>query len=429
VAQGLISRLGALDPSDGGETSRYSLSGEWWYKGQHGTTKANAYVIYYTLNLFSNFTFFLDDPVNGDQFEQEDERVVTGTNVSHTWSTDWFAAMEHTIGVQVRYDAILDVGLHKTRERDRLRTVRDDQVNETSLGLYYQNTTQWFAKFRTVFGLRGDLFFFDVDSDTPLNSGTRADSIVSPKLSLIFGPWASTEIYLNGGFSFHSNDARGTTITVDPLTGDSAERVDPLVRSRGAEIGVRSTFIPGLHTTLAFWYLELDSELLFVGDAGITEPSRPSRRYGVEWTNFYRVLSWLSLEADVAFTHAEFSDDDPAGDRIPGAFERVISAAVTADLPYNFFSSLRLRHFGERPLIEDNSVRSGSNTGVNLAIGYRYKQFLAQLDVLNLFDSEDHDIDYFYASRLPGEPAGGIEDIHFHPIEPRTVRFFLKYEF
>jgi hypothetical protein len=132
---------------------------------------------------------------------------------------------------------------------------------------------------------------------------------------------------------------------------------------------------------------------------------------------------------DVAFTQAEFSDDDPAGKHIPGAFARVISAGATADLLYNFFSSIRLRHFGERPLIEDNSVRSGSNTVVNLAVGYSYKQFLAQLDVLNLFNSSDHDIDYFYASRLPGESPVGVEDIHFHPMEPRTIRFFLTYRF
>jgi hypothetical protein len=430
VVQGLISRLGAIDPSDGGKTSRYSLSGEWWRKWGNGTTRANAYVFYYKLNLFSNFTFFLDDPVNGDQFEQEDRRVVAGGHVSHTWSTDWLGkAMEHTLGLQVRHDAIPEVGLHKTRERTRLSTVRSDDVAETSLGLYYRQQTQWLSKLRTVLGLRGDVFFFDVESDNTLNSGSWTDGIVSPKLSLILGPWASTEVYLNGGFAFHSNDARGTTITVDPQTGDPAARVDPLVRSKGAEIGVRSTLIPGLHTTVAFWYLKLDSELLFVGDAGITEPSRPSQRYGVEWTNFYRVAPWLVLDADFAFTHAEFTDDDPAGKRIPGALATVIATGATLDLPYNLFGSLRLRYFGPRPLIEDNSVRSDASTVVNLELGYKYKQFLAQLDVLNLFNSKDHDIDYFYPSRLPGEPAEGVADVHFHPMEPRTVRFYLTYRF
>lgn len=430
VAQGLISRLGVIDPSDGGKTSRYSLSGEWWGKWGNGTTRANAYVISYTLNLFSNFTFFLDDAVNGDQFEQEDRRVVGGGNVAHTWSTDWLGKpMEHTLGMQVRHDAIPEVGLHKTRERTRLSTVRSDAVGETSLGLYYRQQTQWLSKLRTVLGLRGDMFFFDVESDNALNSGSRTDNIVSPKLSLILGPWASTEVYANGGFAYHSNDARGTTITVDPQTGDPAARVDPLVRSKGAEIGVRSTLIPGLHTTVALWYLALDSELLFVGDAGTTEGSRPSRRYGVEWTNFYRVTPWLTLDADFAFAHSEFTDDDPAGQRIPGAFATVIAAGATVNLPYNLFGSLRLRHFGPRPLIEDNSVRSGSNTLVNLELGYKYKQFLAQVDVLNLLNSKDHDIDYFYVSRLPGEPAAGVADVHFHPIEPRTMRFYLTYKF
>ena len=295
--------------------------------------------------------------------------------------------------------------------------------------LKYRQQTRWLPKFRTVLGLRGDIFVFDVESDTAVNSGLRADNIVSPKLSLIFGPWASTEIYLNGGFAFHSNDARGTTITVDPQTGERADRVDPLVRSKGAEIGVRSTYIPGLHTTVACWYLELDSELLFVGDAGITEPSRPSRRYGVEWTNFYRILPWLTLDADFAFTRAKFTDDDPAGDHIPGAFATVIAAGATVDLPYNLFGSLRVRHFGPRPLIEDNSVKSDPTTLVNLEAGYKYKQYIAQLDVLNLLNSQDHDIDYFYKSRLPGEPGEGRDDIHFHPVEPRTVRFSLTYKF
>ncbi|HEY7493574.1 MAG TPA: TonB-dependent receptor plug domain-containing protein, partial [Candidatus Tectomicrobia bacterium] len=388
VAQGLISRLGAIDTSDGGKTYRYSLSGEWWRKWGHGTTRANAYVVSYKLNLFSNFTFFLDDQANGDQFEQADRRMVAGGNVAHTWSTDLLGkSLEHTLGVQVRHDAIPEVGLHKTRQRTRLSTVRGDDVAETSLGLYYRQQTRWLSKFRTVLGLRGDLFFFDVESDAPLNSGSRTDGIVSPKLSLIFGPWASTEVYVNGGFGFHSNDARGTTITIEPQTGEPAARVDPLVRSKGAEIGVRSTFIPGLHTTVAFWYLTLDSELLFVGDAGITEPSRPSRRYGVEWSNFYHVAPWFVLDADVAFTHAEFTDNAPAGERIPGALETVIAAGATVELPYNLFGSLRVRYFSPRPLLEDNSVRAGASTVVNLALGYKYKQFLAQLDVLNLFNA------------------------------------------
>jgi hypothetical protein len=149
----------------------------------------------------------------------------------------------------------------------------------------------------------------------------------------------------------------------------------------------------------------------------------------VEWSNFYHVAPWFVLDADVAFTHAEFTDNAPAGERIPGALETVIAAGATVELPYNLFGSLRVRYFSPRPLLEDNSVRAGASTVVNLALGYKYKQFLAQLDVLNLFNAQDHDIDYFYPSRLPGEPAEGVADVHFHPIEPRAVRFYLTYKF
>ncbi len=426
----MISRLGAIDTSDGGRTQRYSLYSEWSRKSDKSLTQANAYLTYYRLHLFSNFTFFLDDPVNGDQFEQSDQRFVVGGKAAQTWFTTWLGrAMDHTIGLQVRHDAIPEVALFQTLRRDRIGTTRNDDVHETSIGFYYQNQTQWHPKVRTVLGLREDVFVFDVNSDTAVNSGNTTASIFSPKLNLIFGPWASTELYLNGGFGFHSNDARGTTITVDPKTGDPAQQVDPLVRSKGAEIGVRSTWIPGLNSTLAFWYLTLDSELLFVGDAGITEPSRASRRYGVEWTNFYKPLPWLTLDFDIAYSHARFTEDDPAGNYIPGSIETVIATGATIDLPNGLFGSLRTRYFGPRPLIEDNSVRSKATTLVNLQAGYKYKNLRAQIDVLNLFNSHQHDIDYFYVSRLPGEPTDGVADVHFHPVEPRTVRFYLTYKF
>ena len=431
VDQGLISRLGAIDPSDGGNTQRYSLYSKWSYKGDKSLTQANAFLVFYRLHLFSNFTFFLDDPINGDQFEQSDRRVVVGGNAAQTWFTTGLGkTMDHTIGLQVRHDAIPEVALFQTLQRDRIGTARNDNVHETDVGFYYQNQTQWLPKVRTVLGLREDVFVFDVSSDIAANSGNTTAAIFSPKLNLMFGPWASTELYLNGGFGFHSNDARGTTITVDPKEPHAfVQPVDPLVRSKGAEIGVRSTWVPGLNSTLAFWYLSLGSELVFSGDAGITEPSRASRRYGVEWTNFYKPLPWLSLDFDIAYSHARFTQDDPVGNYIPGSVETAIATGAAIDLPNGLFGSLRARYFGPRPLIEDNSVRSQATTLVNLEAGYKYKNLRAQINVLNLLNSDQHDIDYFYVSRLPGEPLDGVADVHFHPIEPRTVRFYLTYRF
>lgn len=420
VETGLISRLGTIDPTDGGETGRYSLGMNWRRHQATTSTHITAYGFYYHLDLYSNFTFFLDDPVNGDQIHQKDRRWVAGAEAEHTWFLNWDTReIDITLGLQFRHDAIDEVGLFRTRSREYLSTVRLDEVHQSSAGWYAKSEIRRNEKFRSIVGLRGDVYHFNVDSRQIENSGSRTDFIASPKLSLIFGPWAKTEYFINAGYGFHSNDARGTTTTVDPVTGDPVKRVDPLVRSKGAEVGLRTNLVPGLTTTLALWYLTLDSELLFIGDAGTTEPLAGSDRYGLEWTNFYKLTSWLTLDADFAFSESQFS----GGDEIPGSVGRVISAGVTVDWPDNprFFGALRVRHFGDIPLTEEGKITAGSTTLLNLKVGYQRKQWGFELDILNLLNSEDHDITYFYTSRLPGEPSGGVPDIHFHPVMPRSI--------
>ncbi len=425
VDSGLIGRYGSLDPTDGGDTHRYSLSGEWRRSGAHGVTRASAYAIDYRLNLFSNFTYFLDNPARGDQFEQADERRVLGADLSHSWLGKLAGRdSEHQIGARFRRDAIR-VGLYSTEARQRWATTRDDQVEQSSFSLYYQNTTQWMEKFRSVAGLRGDFYRFDVDSSLAANSGKTGDRILSPKLSLVFGPWAKTEYYLNLGYGFHSNDARGTVISLDPKTLAAADRVQPLVRAKGAEIGLRTAIVPRLQSALSLWRLDIDSELLFVGDAGTTEPSRPSRRSGIEWANYWTPASWLTVDADLAWSRARFTDNDPAGNRIPGAIEKTLSVGVAVDNYHRYFGGLRLRYFGPRSLVEDDSARSQSSTLVNARIGYKFnKGAKLALDVYNLFDRRASDIDYYYQSQLRGEAAPAW-DIHSHPAEPRSWRLSL----
>jgi hypothetical protein len=306
--------------------------------------------------------------------------------------------------------------------------VRHDDVAQWSTGAYAELESAWSRVFRTTVGLRGDYFGFDVASDLPANSGNGNDAIVSPKVSLAFGPWADTELYVSGGLGFHSNDARGTVTTVDPTTGDPIEPVPPLVRSRGAEVGVRSSRIAGLRSTLALWTVELDSELRFIGDTGTTEASDPSRRVGVTVANFYRAASGLTADLDVSFTRAR-TLDAPAGQaRIPGALENVIAAGLgyepEGDGP---FGVLRLRHFGSYPLVEDASERAEASSMFNLGLGYRWRGASLDVSILNLFDEEHSDIQYFYTSRLAGEPAGGVDDLHFHPAEPRQLRVSLSW--
>src|SRR5262245_7981960 len=424
IDKGLIGRFGAIDNTDGGDTSRYSGSFEWQRSGGNASTKVIAYGIGYDLNLFSDFTYFLDDPDHGDQFHQADHRFITGAALSHRRIGRWRGReVQNTFGVQFRNDDITKVGLYHTEARQLLDTIRQDAVVETSAAGYAQNETAWSPWLRTVAGIRVDGYRFDVDASDPENGGTRHAGIVSPKGGVVFGPFNGTEFYVNGGFGFHSNDARGTTITRDPSTGEAVDPVTPLVRGKGAEVGLRTVAVRHLQTSVTLWTLSLASELVFSGDAGTTEPSRPSHRYGIEIANYYTPRPWMILDGDFAWSRAHFTDVDPVGKDIPGSVAAVVSAGVTVDSLHNLFGSVRLRYFGPRPLVEDNSVRSKATSLVNLEGGYKLSKNVKLLvDVFNLFDARDSDVDYFYSSRLPGEPLGGIDDIHFHPTLPRTAR-------
>ncbi len=424
IDSGLIGRYGAMDASDGGQTRRYSLSGSWRRTEGVVTTRASAYFIDSALDLYSNFTYFLDDPVHGDQFEQVDRRRTSGAEFSRAWLGKLAGLdTEHLLGLQLRNDNILNVGLYATQERQRLSTTRADRVSQSSAALYYQNLLQWHDKFRTLAGLRGDFQRYRVDSSLAANSGETSAHLFSPKLSLIFGPWRSSEVYLNLGYGFHSNDARGTVISLDPKTLAPAERVQPLVRTKGAEIGVRTLLLPGLQSSLSLWGLDAASELLFVGDAGATEPSRPVRRTGIEWANHWHPANGVMLDVDLALSRARYSDADPAGNLVPGAIEKTLSAGLVIERPSGWIGGLRLRYFGPRPLVEDGSARSPASTLVNARLGYKFdKQWKVLVDVYNLFDRQVSDIDYYYVSRLPNEAAQGLADYHRHPAEPRSLR-------
>lgn len=430
VAGGIVPRLGTIDPSSGGESHRFSLSTALRHASRFGVTDLNLYTLHSNLALFSNFTYFLDDHVNGDQFSQRDKRFQSAMNVSHMW-TNKIAGLEveNTAGVQFQND-VIDNGLLSTKERQTLSITRKDHINQNSIGIFYQNSIQWLEKFRSVAGVRSDYYWFAVNSNLSTNSGNRYDSMTNPKLGLIFGPWAQTEFYFNYGSGFHSNDARGTTSTVDPKSGEVINRVHPLVRSTGYEVGFRTAIIPGLQASFAAFRLDLDSELLFVGDAGTTEASRPSRREGFEASLFYMPTDWLTIDVDYALARARFSDADASGHHIPGAIRGVGKLAVSVDNIGPLFGSMQLRYFGKRPLIEDNSVQSDHTVTLNGQIGYKIgNNVRVILQGFNLLDTHAHAIDYYYTSRLPGEPAAGLNDVHFHPIESRSLRVNLVANF
>jgi outer membrane receptor protein involved in Fe transport len=431
IDQGIIGRFGTLDPTDGGTSSRFSLSSNWAHSSDVGQSKVSAYVVRSSLQLFNNFTYFLDDPVNGDQFSQLDRRTLYGLNASHSFDVRLAGIETQTrVGLQTRADDIT-VGLFRTQQRTTLSTVREDHVREGNIGLWADTTARWTDWLRTTVGIREDYFAGHVWSDTPANSGNASATMTSPKVGIVLGPWYKTEFFGNAGYGLHSNDIRGATITIDPNDKVTPlDRVPLLVRSKGAEIGIRTKAIENLTSSLAVFVLDFDSELLFVGDAGTTEPSRPSRRVGVEWTNQYKVLPWMKLDLDFAYTRARFTDFDPAGNRIPGAPALVASGGVTFGGDKGWFGALRARYFGSRPLIEDDSVRSLQSLIFNARAGYKFDNGMRlQLDVLNLFNANTNQIEYFYLSRLPGEPIGGVADRHVHPAEPLAVRLTLAARF
>ena len=421
IASGLIDRLGFLDADLGGSTTRIGATAGWTEAGDTPLGMM-AYVHHYDFRLFSNFTYLLDDPDNGDEFEQADRRTVIGGRIDKRWrGAIGSMPVELLAGGEGRYDIIPAVGLYRTAGRVRLSTVRQDDVRQGSGGVFAEATLHAAKTLRVILGARGDLHRFDVRSDLAANSGRATAAIFSPKATLAWTPLDAIEVYANFGRGFHSNDARGTVISIDPNSGNAVDRVDPLVAATGYEAGIRLRPVPSLSVTAAAWRLRLQSELLFVGDGGTTEPQGPSRRQGVEIAAFYQPMPSLTIDAEYTISQGRLTDLPPGADRIPGAIERVAAAGVVVQSG-GFTGSLRLRHFGSVALIEDNSVRSRPTTVLGGRLAWRSGRYELAASVFNMLGSNDAEINYFYASRLAGEPAGGIDDLHFKPVEPRQLR-------
>jgi hypothetical protein len=403
IDDAVISRFGQVDSTDGGASDRYSLSGSWRHVGARSIQNIEIYGIASDLSLYSDFTYFLNDPIHGDQFNQRERRWTLGGQASDA------IALGHgqivTVGLQSRDDIIPSTGLYHTEHEVRLSTVLQDRIDEWSTGVFTQLSSRWEPWFRTVFGLRGDEYQFDVD-------GTRrASSILSPKASFVFTPSNAIELYLNGGFGFHSDDARTPT----------------LVRSRGAELGLRTNLARGWTSTVALWTLNLDSELIWDGDHGTNAPSFPSDRVGVTWSNTYRPIRQLAFDVDASYVHARFAGQ--AQPFIPGALENTMVGGVTwTPALHGIFAAFRARYVAPYPIAQRDSIRAPSTMVFNADAGYALAAGVrVQFTLLNMFNSLGDDIDYYYASRLPGEPASGVLDQHLHPIEPRQLRVSLSW--
>lgn len=424
VDRGIIDRLGFVDPTVGGESDRYSLSFDWLHEGDRSTTELTAYVGGYSMDLFSNFTYFLSDPVNGDQFNQVDDRSFAGLRIANTRDNEIFGREgEFTVGLQSHHDFVNEVGLHNTVARNRIGTVRSDEVYEMNVSTFANQELILNDWLKINGGVRADLYHFDVTSlsGIPANSGNDTAVMVNPKFGAVFEPWNETEFFFNWGGGFHSNDARGVTLMVDPATGLAAPPVDPLVRQWGTEIGARSQLLDDVTSTLSLWHLQSESELLYVGDAGTNEPGPATERYGIEWAVYWNPNDWIQFDSELAVSEARFRNE-PVDRFVENAVPIALSAGVTAGRATGPYGSLRARYFSSRPLTADQSVMSRDSLVFNARVGYRKETWDVYVEALNLFNTEANDIEYFYESRLPGEPPAGIADVHYHPMEPLSIR-------
>jgi outer membrane receptor protein involved in Fe transport len=462
ITSGQLGFFDAFDPTDGGNTNRFSVSARLAQTDDSGAWRGNVYVVKSTLNLFNNFTYFLTHPADGDQFHQHDDRILTGANVSRTINgAVGNLRTETTFGVQSRFDDI-NLALTDTFQRNFLSNIRSDSVTESSVGIYAQNTLHWTNWLKTSVGWRGDLYSANVNSIyDPANSGKVASAIGSPKFAMVFGPFNKTEYFFSAGAGFHSNDARGVTITEEPTDPTTKLGASPLlVRTKGAEVGVRTKIVPGLNSSVSLFILDQASEIIFNGDAGDTSVSRPSQRIGVEWTNDYRPISWVGFDADFAATRARFVGGfdlaqegiyqslagypqaqigNAPGNYIPGAPAIVASVGVTLGEKTGWFGALRYRYLGPRPLTEDDAFISPATGLVNGQVGYRFENgWRVQLDAFNLLNSKSDQIDYAYGSLIKSDSLfaacnsaapppmavcqNGVMDRVLHPVEPLALR-------
>ena len=435
ITQGLITRFGSLDPSDGGQAQRASVSLQYHRTVADGQISANAYVIDNHLTLWNDFTHFLVDPVNGDQEAQHEGRGTAGAAISYA-RTDALARVDNDLllGITARYDAN-DVSRLPTEDRvlippadDPLNFSESDTVRLGSLASYIQATTRWTDWFRSVLGLREDAMH---GADTGTNAGTASSTLLQPKATLIFRPAASTEFYLSAGRGFHSNDLRG--VTHAQATGQSGV---PLISSQtGEEIGLRQQFTRAIALTVAVYTLHAQSQTTYDPDAGVDIAGPASRRQGLEVNVTYQALRWLELYGSYSADRARFDTRYDDGTGHVGYF---LPNAPFATGSFNAYlknfgpwsSGLEYRYLSAFPLSSDDRVQGHGygewNANARYALNDGWSVGLGVYNVLNLRADA---AEFWYVDRLPGEPLAGVADLHVHPLEPRSVRLTVSKAF
>ena len=430
VDAGLIDRFGAIDDKEGGTTQRQNLNLTYEAFGRNTQFTSQIYFVNYRFKLFSNFTFFLEDPVNGDEIEQDDNRNFIGYNGQYAINHEWLGVSNKTtFGVSFRSDDI-ENSLWKTVEQEREYAKAQALVHERASSVFAKHEIQILPTLRADLGVRTDYFIFDVEDLLPTDSthtnysGYNFQSLVSPKANLIFTPVANAKFFANAGMGFHSNDARSSVQDRDNHR---------LPRSIGGEVGTQLRLFKRLIVSAALWNLELENEIVYVGDDGTTEDKGSSRRYGVDIVTRLQIARWLFFDADFNLSR-NYLTTDFGGDVLPEA--ELVPLAPTFSSTGGFTTSglrhweaaLRYRYLGDRPANETNSVVAEGYFVVDAAVNYTQKRFSIGLQAENILNTEWNEAQFDTESRLFDE-AESVSELHFTPGTPLALKTILRYTF
>lgn len=436
VRAGALDRFGAIDPLEGGSSSRHSV----YARYRSGPSLPQrwellGYLVSYRFSLYSDFTFLRDDPVRGDMIHQDDSRLMSGFKARYQRDDRLGPfVLASRFGFELRSDQIRN-HLERAPARELGERLTAARIGESGIGAFVEEEIEWLSWLRTSAAARLDRFDFavrdaleDRESEGTRTSGERARTRVSPKASLVIAPRRWLELYGNLGYGFHSNDARGVVQGVTALT-----------RALGYEIGARTRPTRWLSAQLVAFRLDLDSELVWVGDEGTTEPSGRTRREGLEAELRVAPLDWLVVELSATWTHARFRDVPAREAAVPLAPRRLIAGSLTAQHPTGLFGRLSVLHVGDRPATEDSFLTAQGFTRADLSVGYRHPRFELSLRLENLLDAAFRESQFATVSRLASETAAGAcapgtravsvggsfqgcEDIHFTPGTPFSAQ-------
>lgn len=423
VNDGTISRFGAVDSTEGGNTSRTNVNVQFFKDiGDGSYFKGNAFYSRYTFQLWSNFTFFLEDSINGDQIRQREMRDIYGVNTE--WGKEFYLGDWNTLiqaGVGFRADDSKENELSRTRNRT-------DLLEYIQFGDIFQTNMSGFASARFTKGrwtvnpaIRYDAFEFNYYDrlDTLYNTNVVRKGIASPKLNFIFNQSESLQLYLKTGSGFHSNDTR--VVVTDPS-------LKTLPRSLGGDLGTVWKPSPRIMINAAYWYLYLEQEFVWVGDAGIVEPSGRTERQGVDLGLRYQPNDFLFIDFDINYVLGR-SIDEPEGEAyIPLAPDLTSTAGLGLVDWKGFSGSYRIRYMADRPANEDNSIIASGFAVSDISLNYQIKKFTIGFTLENVFDTEWEETQFATESRLQNETES-VEEIHFTPGFPRFLRGRLLYNF